>query len=175
MMKKDVLSLGVLGIYLLFVGIVLVINGVNRFYKLDAKSAAFMNAVTGTIIVVGCFINFAKGGETLAYQSVASGFLFGFTYIFIAANNLFSLDWRPFGWFSLFVTVYAVFMAVLAGQAGDWQFVYLWTAWALLWFNGFLDIVLKMKSMSKIFPYLSIAEGIFAAFIPALMMLTDKW
>lgn len=167
--------MGVLGINLLFVGIVLVINGINRFNKMDAKSAAFMNAVTGTVIVVGCFINFAKSGDTLAYQSVASGFLFGFTYIFIAANNLFNLDWRPFGWFSLFVTVYAVYMAVLAAQAGDFKSVYLWTAWALLWLNGFLDAVLKMKSMAAIFPYLSIAEGIFAAFIPSLLMLTERW
>jgi len=167
--------LGVLGIYLLFVGIVLVINGVNRFYKLDSKSAAFMNAVTGVIIVFGSFINFARAGDTFAYQNVASGFLFGFTYIFIAANNLFNLDWRPFGWFSLFVTIYAGLMAVLAGIAGDFGFVYLWTAWALLWLNGFLDIVCRMKSMSKIFPYLSIFEGIFAAFIPALLMLTNNW
>jgi len=167
--------MGVLGVYLLFVGIVLVLNGVNRFYKLDAKSTAFMNAVTGTIIVAGCFINFARGGDTLSYQNVASGFLFGFTYIFIASNHLFKLDWRPFGWFSLFVAVYAVYMAVLAGQSGAFKFVYLWTAWALLWLDGFLDIVLNMKSMNKIFPYLSIAEGIFAAFIPALLMLTDRW
>lgn len=166
---------GVLGINLLFVGIVLVINGVNRFYKMDAKSSAFMNAVTGVIIVLGCFINFAKGGDILAYQGVASSFLFGFTYIFIAANHLFKLDWRPFGWFSLFVAIYSVVMAVQAGLSSDFGMVYLWAAWALLWLNGFLDSVLKMKSMSKIFPYLSIAEGIFAAFIPALMMLTDKW
>ena len=167
--------MGVLGIYLLFVGIVLVINGINRFYSLDAKSAAFMNGVTGVVIVTGSFINFAKGGDTLAYQSVASGFLFGFTYLFIAANNLFGLDWRPFGWFSLFVAVYAGYMAYLAGISGDYKFVYLWTAWALLWLNGFLDTIVGMKSMNRVFPYLSIAEGIFAAFIPALMMLTDKW
>ena len=167
--------MGVLGIYLLFVGITLVINGVNRFNGMAAKSAVAMNAFTGLIIVVGCFINFAKGGDTLAYQSVASGFLFGFTYIFIAVNNLFSLDWRPFGWFSLFVVIYAVYMAVLAGYAGDPSFVYLWLMWALLWLNGFLDIVLKMKSMAKIFPYVSIVVGVCAAFVPALMMLTDKW
>lgn len=169
------MGFGVLGINLLFVGIVLVINGVNRFYKLDAKSSAFMNAVTGVVIVLGCFIGFAKGGDTPAYLNVASGFLFGFTYIFIASNNLFGLDWRPFGWFSLFVAAYAIVMAVLAGLSGDFKFVYLWTMWALLWLNGFLDAVLKMKSMSKIFPYLSIIEGIFAAFIPSILMLTDRW
>jgi len=167
--------MGVLGIFLLFVGITLVINGVNRFNGMNAKSAAVMNAITGVIIVAGCFINFGRADDTLAYAAVASGFLFGFTYVFIALNNLFDLDWRPFGWFSLFVTIYALYMAILAGMAGDWGFVYLWTVWAMLWLNGFLDIVLKMKSMAKIFPYLSIAVGVFAAFIPALMMLTDKW
>jgi len=176
--------MGVLGVYLIFVGIVLVLNGLSRFYNWDAKTTAFMNAITGGIIVIGSLINFAKNGfdDTSGYLNVAAGFLFGITYIFIAANNLFKLDWRPFGWFSLFVTVFALYMAVLFGIEGvrdgrtsDWLFVYLWTAWALLWLNGFLDIVAKMKSMSKIFPYLSIAEGIFAAFIPALLMLTNYW
>ena len=167
--------MGVLGVYLLFVGIVLVINGLNRFYKLDPKSSAIMNAITGLIIVAGCFINFAKANDTIAYQNVAAGLLFGFTYVFIAANNLFDLDWRPFGWFSFFIVIFAAYMAVLSGQSGDFNFVYLWSAWGLLWLNGFLDIVVKIKSMGKIFPYLSIAEGVFAAFIPALLMLTDKW
>ena len=167
--------MAVLGIYLLFVGIVLVINGVNRFYEMDARSASLMNVITGFIIVLCSLINFARGGSTLDFQNVAAGFLFGFTYVFIAANNLFKLDWRPFGWFSFFVVVFATYMAVLSAQNGDFKFVYLWSAWGLLWLNGFLDTVLKMKSMSRIFPYLSIAEGIFAAFIPACMMLTDKW
>ena len=168
--------MGVLGVYLLFVGITLVINGVNRFYKqIDAKSMAIMNAITGIIIVSGSFINFAKGETTFDFSNVAAGFLFGFTYIFIASNHLFKLDWRPFGWFSLFVTIFAIYMAVLAAMDGDYKFVYLWTLWAALWLNGFLDIVVGMKSMGKIFPYLSIAEGIAAAFVPALMMLTDKW
>jgi acid-activated urea channel len=167
---------GVLGVYLLFVGIVLTVNGVNRLYGIiDPKSLAIMNLITAAIIVLGTFINFARATTTLDYLNVASGFLFGFTYVFIAANNLFGLDWRIFGWFSLFVTIYALFQGILAIQAGDWGFTYLWIVWALLWLNGFLDTVVGMPSMGRIFPYLSIAIGIFAAFIPALLMLTDRW
>jgi acid-activated urea channel len=167
---------GVIGVYLLFVGIVLVINGVNRLNgMIDPKSLSIMNLITGAIIVIGTFINFARAGSTLDYMNVASGFLFGFTYIFIAANNLFGLDWRVFGWFSLFVTIYAIYQTWMSISAGDWGFTFLWFAWALLWLNGFLDTVVGMPSMSRIFPYLSIAVGIFAAFIPALMMLTDRW
>jgi len=173
--------MGALGLSLLFVGIVLVMNGVNTFInngknpnKVDAKSMAFMNAVTGFVIVIGNVIALESAADTQSYQNVASGFLFGFTYLFIAANHIYKLDWRPFGWFSLFVAIYAVVMVVLTA-AVDVKIALLWGAWAVLWLEGFLEIVLGMKKLSKVFPYLCIAEGIFAAFIPAVLMLTDKW
>ncbi len=166
--------MGVLGISLLFVGIVLIMNGVNRLCNVDAKSTAFMNAVTGLIIVVGNFIMLAKAEEVIAFQNVASGFLFGFTYLFIAANYLLKLDLRPFGWYSLCVAIYAAVMSVSSFLSGEIRFGLLWGAWTLLWLEGFLELVLKLK-LAKIFPYLSIAEGIFAAGIPSMLMLMDKW
>ena len=165
--------MGILGISLLFVGIVLVMNGVNRLSNVDAKSTAFMNLVTGFVIVMANLIMLTKAEDILQYQNVASGFLFGFTYLFIAANYLWKLDLRPFGWFSLFVAIYAVVMAISAWGA-DIRFVLLWSAWAVLWLEGFLELVLNMK-LSKLFPYLAIVEGIFAAFIPAMLMLTNRW
>jgi acid-activated urea channel len=166
---------GNLGIYLLFVGITLVVNGAARFTKIDGKSVALMNALTALVIIVGSLINFNNSTGTGDYVNVASGFLFGFTYIFIALNYWLNLDWRVFGWFSLGVTIWALFHAILSFQVGSWSFVYLWVIWALLWLNGFLDTVVGMKSMGKIFPYLSIVVGVAGAFVPALMMLTDTW
>lgn len=163
--------MGILGISLLFVGIVLVSNGANIIGKVDVKSMAFMNVVTGFVIVTINLIMLSKATDIIEFQNVASGFLFGFTYIFIAANHLFKLDWRPFGWFSLFVAIYATTAAIMST---DIRFTLLWGAWAILWLEGFLESVLKMK-LQKIFPYLSIAEGIFAAFIPAMFMLTGNW
>jgi acid-activated urea channel len=165
--------MGLLGISLLFVGITLVSNGLNRFFNTDAKSTAIMNLFTGLIIVIGNIIMLAKAADIMQYQNIASGFLFGITYLFIAANYLFKLDLRPFGLYSLFVAIYAVIMAVLS-YGVDIRFVLLWGAWAILWLEGFLELVLKIK-LEKVFPYLSIAIGIFAAFIPAIFMLTDKW
>lgn len=163
-----------LGISLLFVGIVLVMNGVNRLCGVDAKSTAFMNIITGSVIVIGNFIMLTKAVDIIQFQNVASGFLFGFTYLFVAANYLLKLDLRPFGWFSLFVAIYAAVMSTLSIVNGDIRFFLLWAAWGILWLEGFLELALKMK-LSKIFPYLSIAEGIFAAFIPAMLMLTNAW
>ncbi|MDR3345836.1 MAG: acid-activated urea channel [Campylobacteraceae bacterium] len=170
--------MGQLGLYLVFVGIVLVMNGACRLTNVNAKSTSFMNVATGVIIVVGSFILLCKAqnvGELVTYQSVTAGFLFGFTYLFIAANYLFDLDWRPFGWFSLCVAIFAVTMAIVSYQAGDLRFVLLWAAWAVLWLEGFLEIVAGFKSLSKIFPYLSIAEGIFAAWIPSMFMILGYW
>ena len=165
--------MGFLGISLLFVGITLVSNGLNRFFNTDAKSAAIMNLFTGSILVTGNIIMLAKAAEIMQFQNVASGFLFGVTYLFIAANYLFKLDLRPFGIFSLFVAIYASIMAISSYNT-DIRFVLLWSAWAILWLEGFLELVLKLK-LEKAFPYLSIAIGIFAAFIPSIFMLTDRW
>ena len=166
--------MGVLGISLLFVGMVLVMNGVSRFCNIDAKSTAFMNLVTGTIIVLCNFIMLTKATEIIEFQNIASGFLFGFTYLFIAANYLLKLDLRPFGWYSLCVAIYAGVMSASAFYNADIRFGLLWGAWTILWLEGFLELVLKMK-LAKFFPYLSIAEGIFAAFIPSMFMLMNLW
>ena len=165
--------MGLLGISLLFVGITLVSNGLNRFFKTDAKSTAFMNLFTGSILVIANIIMLAKANDIMQYQNVASGFLFGITYLFIASNYLFNLDLRPFGLYALFAAVYATIMAVSSYNT-DIRFVLLWSAWAILWLEGFLELVLKLK-LEKIFPYLSILVGLFAAFIPAIFMLTDRW
>jgi len=165
--------MGVLGISLLFVGIVLVMNGVNRLSNVDAKSTAFMNLVTGFVIITLNIIAITGASTIYDYQNVASGFLFGFTYIFVASNYLFKLDLRPFGWFSLFVAIYATVMAI-SNYSTDIRFTLLWSVWAILWLAGFLELVLKMK-LEKIFPYLSIVIGIFAAFIPAMIILLNLW
>ena len=172
--------MGVLGVSLIFVAIALIVNGVGRLCKFDAKSSAAINLITGLVIVGANFIGLARAQGDGDYVNIASGFLFGFTYLFIAANNIFGLDLRPFGWFSLFVAVYAGFMAVLAFAglgpytATDWRFGALWSAWAILWLSGFVEIVCKVN-LNKVFPFLSIAEGVFAAALPAIVMLCGWW
>ena len=171
--------LGLLGIALLFVGIALVSNGVCILGKVDGKSMAAMNLITAFVIIAGNLIALSKAAsfDVFAHQNVASGFLFGFTYLFIAANNLFKLDLRPFGWFSFFVAVYAAIMCVFSATSADpghVKFALLWGAWAILWLEGFLELAAGLR-IGKIFPYLSIVEGVFAAFIPAVLMLTEKW
>ncbi|MDR2602546.1 MAG: hypothetical protein LBC53_08885 [Spirochaetaceae bacterium] len=168
--------MGQLGLSLFFVGITLILNGALKLSGVNSKSQAAMNVITGFVLVLSNFILlFRAGNDLMTFQNVTSGFLFGFTYLFIAANHIWSLDWRPFGWYSLCVAAYASVMSVTAYSPQDLRLTLLWAAWAVLWLEGFLEIVLDVKPLSKIFPWLSIAEGLLATGIPGLLMLLDRW
>ena len=167
--------MGFLGLCLLFVGIALIMNGVAALTNWDAKTTAFINLVTGSILVIGNFIGVAKADALIHYNNAAGGFLFGVTYLFIAANYLLKLDLRAFGWYSFGVTVFAVISTVVCVRAGDVSVGMLWAAWAVLWFEGFLQLSLNVKPLGKIFPYLSILEGIFATGGPGVFMLFGWW
>ena len=54
-----------LGIVLLYVGIVLINNGIARLTKIDAKSAAVMNIFTGALSVTLNILAIARGEFSL--------------------------------------------------------------------------------------------------------------
>ena len=85
-----------LGVCLLFVGIVLINNGICNLCHVDGKAAAVMNIFTGGLSVFINFVNLVQGN----YYAAGTGLLFGFTYLFVAANNIFKLNGKPFAWFS---------------------------------------------------------------------------
>ena len=55
-----------LGVCLLFVGIVLINNGICNFYKVDGKSLAVMNIFTGGLSLFINFVNLVQ--ETIMRQ-----------------------------------------------------------------------------------------------------------
>ncbi|MDR2500815.1 MAG: hypothetical protein LBD37_07040 [Treponema sp.] len=167
--------MGFLGLCLLFVGITLIMNGVAALSRWDAKTTAFINLVTGSILVIGNFIGLLRADVLLDYNNAAGGFLFGVTYLFIAANHLLKLDLRAFGWYSMGVAVFAAVSTAVCVHGGAVPLGILWAAWAVLWFEGFLQLGLNIKALGKIFPCLSILEGIFAAGGPGVFMLFGWW
>lgn len=159
-----------LGVVLLYVGIVLIINGISRLCNIDGKSAAVMNIFTGLLVIIIDTISVIQG----EYYAVGTGLLFGFTYLFIAINNIFNLDKRPYGWYSLFVAINAIVCAFIELSTGDVKFFIIWILWTVLWATGFIEVVLK-KDLGKFVPYLSIFEGIVTAWVPGFLLLIDKW
>jgi acid-activated urea channel len=152
-------------------------NGVAAISNWDAKTTAFINLVTGSILVIGNFIGLSRADASVAmhYNNAAAGFLFGITYLFIAANYLLKLDLRAFGWYSVCVVGFALVSTVVCVQGGAVPMAVLWAAWAVLWLEGFLQLGLNVKSLGKIFPALSILEGILATGGPGVFMLFGWW
>ena len=168
-----------LGVVLLYVGIVLINNGIARLTDVDAKSASVMNLFTGGLSIIANIITIVHGdfmliGDIGDFYSAATGLLFGFTYLYVAVNSIFNLDPRLYGWYSLFVAINSVPAAWIEFYVnGDWRMAVIWILWGILWLTGFIENVLK-KHLSFV-PYLAVFEGIVTAWIPGFLILTGLW
>lgn len=159
-----------LGVCLLYVGIVLINNGVCRLYNITGKSAAVMNIFTGGLSIVINILSLINGD----YYAAATGLLFGFTYLFTAFNQIYGLDMRPYGIYCLFVAINTIPCAIIDYQGGDAWMAIIWILWGVLWLTGFIECNMK-KDLGKFVPVLAIAEGIVTAWIPGFLMLRGMW
>ena len=168
-----------LGVVLLYVAIVLINNGVARLTNVDAKSMAVMNIFVGFLSILINIITIIHGDFSAInhigdFYSAATGLLFGFTYLFVAVNSLFNLDTRLYGWYSLFVAINSIPAAIIEFTVNHHvPMGIIWILWGILWLTGFIENVLKKEL--KFVPYLVIFEGIFTAWIPGFLMLTNLW
>ena len=87
-----------LGVCLLFVGIVLINNGMCSLYNVDGKSTAIMNIFTGGLSLFINFVNMVQGN----YYAAGTGLLFCFTYLFVALSKFLKASPIPFAWFFTF-------------------------------------------------------------------------
>ena len=137
-----------------------------------------MNLFTGGLSLFINFANLVMGN----YYAAGTGLLFCFTYLFVAINNIFSLDGRPFAWFSTFVAVNALVFGWVEGISGsqalgivpDWRWAVIWWLWAILWGSAFFTDILGRK-LGKFVPCLQIFEGIVTAWIPGVLLLLKVW
>jgi len=163
------------------------------------KSIAFFNVIVGAILLIANFVLLATHvpidlaaaaadpyalPRYLVFNNIAAGMVFGVTYLFIAGNLLFKLDIRPFAWFCMGASIFALVMTGYNfyhfAQADSFAHTpfflgLLWLSWFILWFTAPLEFIFKIKPMQKIFPWVSITVGIVGAFVPAILLLTGVW
>ena len=167
-----------LGVVLLYVGVVLILNGIARLCKVDEKSMAVFNVFTGVLSFILNIVAVIQGN----YFAAGTGLLFGFTYLFIAARCLFNLDGRLYGWYCLFVAINTIPLAFIDSTTlkfidftvGNIYWVIIWLLWGLLWLTGFIELVMK-KDLGKFVGYLSVIDGIFTAWIPGFLLLINMF
>lgn len=158
---------------LLFVGAVLVVNGLSMFGKIADREAAVINfataGLTGTVALLGMINAVDVGGV----RDAALTLLFTITYLWVGVNRLTGADGRGLGWFSLFVAISVLPEAVRSfGAAASGMDLWLagcWLAWSGLWFLFFLTLALRLP-LQRLTGIATLASGVFTAWLPALVL-----
>jgi hypothetical protein len=190
-----------LGVVLLYVGAVLVVNGIWLLGQARAATAGeggaaaaeahpffiqnrevtVLNIFTGFVGVVAAVTLMIQGNRDEDLTSIrAAGFilLFAFTYLWVAANNFLNAGGRAFGWYCLFVAVTAVPAGIYTLDAADGNdaSIYLgicWFAWAVLWFLFFMLLALD-RPVARLAGALAVLEGIATAWVFGFLLLEGE-
>lgn len=190
-----------LGVVLLYVGAVLVVNGIWLLGQARASAAGeggsaaaeghpffiqnreitVLNMFTGFVGVTAAVTLMIQGNrdEDLAsIRGAAYILLFAFTYLWVAANNFLNAGGRAFGWYCLFVAITAIPAGIFTfdNANGNDASIYLgidWFAWAILWFMFFLLLALD-RPIARATGALAVLEGIGTAWVLGILLLEDQ-
>lgn len=165
-----------LGFSLLYVGAVLCLNGLWLLGRIGDKEIWVINVFSGTVtFLISMQLAFGAGADAGSIKAAALTLLFSFTYFWVAFNRYNGADGRGLGWFSLFVAVTTVPVAIetLSGASSTWGlwFGLNWVAWGVLWFMFFLLLVAQ-KEIAKITGVVAILCGIFTGWLPGYLLMS---
>lgn len=162
---------------LLYVGAVLLINGLSLLGLVSPRDAVPMNLFVGALqVLTPTYLVITAGGDTDAVLSAAGLYLFGFTYLSVALGTLMGLDGTGVGWFSAFVAACAlVYSGLNFTRFDDPAFGVIWLLWAFLWFLFFLLLARGHVGLARWTGAVAAVEGIVTGAVPAFMLLTGTW
>ncbi|TQL46735.1 AmiS/UreI family transporter [Homoserinimonas aerilata] len=160
---------------LLFVGIVLLVNGLNSLGVVPARSAAILNLFVGTMqVVLPTIILIQNGSDAAVVSGTWPTYLFGFTYLYFGLGILLKLEPEGFGWFSAFVAALAFYHAIIS-VAGDPVYAVIWLTWGIMWTLFFLLLALGRSSLTRFTGWFLVLLGIPSCSLPALLLINGVW
>jgi acid-activated urea channel len=168
------------GIGLLYVGCVLLLNGVGMLQKFQPRAIAVMNFFTGGLYVVVnaivLLVAVQSNAEPTVFYGVATSMLFGFTYLFVGFTNWFELDGRALAWYCFFVGVTTIPCSLLSFQSGDVRFGVIWLVWGYLWLLYWVTGAFsKVKPGTFLVPISTILVAVATCWIPGYLLLAGLW
>jgi hypothetical protein len=187
------------GVMLLYVGAVLVVNGIwlvgqaraaalapagdaapadEHPTLLENREVTVINLFTGFVGLVTACTLLIQGNRSGDLASVRGGgfiLLFAFTYLWVALNTFLGANGRAFGWYCLFVAITALPAAyyTFKDAGGDDANIWLgidWLAWSVLWFLFFLLLALQ-RPVARITGLVAIVEGVATAWVFGFLLL----
>lgn len=152
----------VLGMGLVFVGFVLVLNGMWLLGYANDRDVAIMNFFTGALTFL-IAMWWAFGGESSEGTpfNAAGTLLFSFTYLWVGINAHRGLeDQRALGWYCVLVTIVAIPTGYLVWLLGDVGLAALWWIWAILWATFWVLLGLQRTEYTEPIAWFSILVGV---------------
>lgn len=162
---------------LLYVGAVLIVNGLMLLGRVDARAAAPLNFFVGGLqVFTPTYLIITSGGDPDVVLGASGLYLFGFTYLYVGLNLTRGLDGTGLGWFSAFVAACAVVYAGLNfGRLDDPAFGVIWLYWAVLWALFFLVLGLGREELTRFTGLVAIVAGVVTCAVPAFLLMTGVW
>ncbi|GAC57208.1 putative amidase substrates transport protein [Gordonia hirsuta DSM 44140 = NBRC 16056] len=162
---------------LLFVGAVLLVNGLVLLGRIGARAAVPINLITGAGLVTASLVTAipADADARLALFGAVGFSLFGVTYLTVAGGTHLGADGRALGWYCAWACAVAVVLAAINFAAGDAHIAWLWSGWAVLFFAFFLSGCISDPRFDVAAGVLAIAQSVTTATVPALLMIDGTW
>ena len=164
-----------LGFALLYVGAVLFLNGLWLMGRIGDREIAIINIFSGAVTAgVAAYLAFGPGADAASIRAAALTLLFTFTYLWVAYNRFQDVDGRGLGWYSLFVAITVVPVALITWSEattlwGYW-FGACWAAWAVLWFMYFLLLAME-RPIARVTGVVTCVQGILTGWLPGYLLL----
>src|SRR5699024_877330 len=147
---------------LIYVGAVLVINGLLLPGCLNAREAGPLNIFVGALhVVTRTYLILAADATTEAIFAASGTYPLGATYLRVGINCLKDYSSRGFGWFALLVALCTVvYSADSFARTGDAGFGVVWALWGVLWFLFFLVLGLELDRLGPAVGVFTVVAGV---------------
>ncbi|MEY8830117.1 AmiS/UreI family transporter [Sedimentitalea sp. XS_ASV28] len=164
-----------LGFLLLYVGVVLFLNGLWLSEKIEDREIVVINVVSGIVaLLVALASIFGTDANEGSIRAGALTLLFATTYFWVAYNRLVPVNGNGLGWFSLFVSITVLPVAVrtfaTATTALDLWMGVNWVIWSVLWFMYFLLLAMQ-RPILRATAAVTLFAGIITGWIPGFLIL----
>lgn len=170
-------SFALKGFSLLYVGVVLFINGLTLLNRMNRKESFLANLFVGIVTFLVSFqFVFSETATPDTIKSGALSFLFSLTYLWVAFNAYGDINpQKGLGYYCLFVAITAIPVSVelFDSAVSYWDFwsALSWFLWSLLWFSYFLNLVCGGLS-NRFLGFFTLVIAIITAWIPGYLMVT---
>lgn len=161
---------------LLLSGAALFLNSLMLLGRANVKSVAVFNLFVGAMqLIVPFYLIMVSDQSNWTIFSLASIFLFGFTYLYVGVTFWKGLDGSGLGWYSLWVAVIAVIYAAATYiHFEDVVGALTWLMWAYLWFLFYLLNSLNKKIETYVGKVAFVQSWLTLTF-PSLLSMAGLW